>query len=574
MKPLLKRSRPDFALRPYSSWKLGLNENTNVLIRRYFPKNHDFRIITQGQIDKLIDKLNNPAEASPAFQDTQPGIPRHQPTGSNDELNPHMTIDVAVLLAGGSGRRFRRKGNTNQTNKTMLPIDGQATVLRNALILRDQLDVRTLKIVVCYQHESIRTLFGTGENYGLSIEYLMSDSSDNIADALLRARGKVQGAFYVILADEFYLETNHNSLKSLKPSNWDAVITYFRQSYPHEIAKNYSVAVDECNRVVNLIEKPKVFENDLLGVGTFILKDTIFDRIEEAKNNNRSGHNDLIDIIGRLSKDRDVYGHELTGKYVNVNTIDDWHLSQYLSRESIFPSIKKSLVIPTRNEVDSISFVINDFANYVDEIIIADGGSTDGTIEKIINLNNDKIVLLNGPYSGYGDAIRSGIEIATGDLITLTEADATFRARDLGKLFEFVKVCDMVIGTRTTKQLIAQGANMPFWLRVGNVLGAKFIEMLWISSEPRFTDVGCTFRVFWKDSYKPISQNLSSVGPEFSPEMMIEYIRKGRRVIEIPVSYHERIGGASKHSGSFSTVLKTAFRMLILTLKKRISKHY
>jgi len=44
---------------PYASWERGLNENTNGLIRQYFPKKHDFTTITQKQIERVMDKLNN-----------------------------------------------------------------------------------------------------------------------------------------------------------------------------------------------------------------------------------------------------------------------------------------------------------------------------------------------------------------------------------------------------------------------------------------------------------------------------------------------------------------------------------
>ncbi|MET0105709.1 MAG: IS30 family transposase [Sedimenticola sp.] len=44
---------------PYASWERGLNENTNVLIRQYFPKGHDFTTITQKDIQRVMDKLNN-----------------------------------------------------------------------------------------------------------------------------------------------------------------------------------------------------------------------------------------------------------------------------------------------------------------------------------------------------------------------------------------------------------------------------------------------------------------------------------------------------------------------------------
>jgi IS30 family transposase len=44
---------------PYSSWERGTNENTNGLIRQYFPKGTDFNLISQKEIDKVVDKLNN-----------------------------------------------------------------------------------------------------------------------------------------------------------------------------------------------------------------------------------------------------------------------------------------------------------------------------------------------------------------------------------------------------------------------------------------------------------------------------------------------------------------------------------
>jgi IS30 family transposase len=44
---------------PYASWERGLNKNTNGPIRQYFPRQHDFTIITQGQIDRVMDRLNN-----------------------------------------------------------------------------------------------------------------------------------------------------------------------------------------------------------------------------------------------------------------------------------------------------------------------------------------------------------------------------------------------------------------------------------------------------------------------------------------------------------------------------------
>ena len=53
--------------------------------------------------------------------------------------------------------------------------------------------------------------------------------------------------------------------------------------------------------------------------------------------------------------------------------------------------------------------------------------------------------------------------------------------------------------------------------------------------------------------------------------MIIEFLRNDKRVIEIPVSYYGRIGGASKHSENFSAIFKTGLKMLSLILKKKFA---
>ena len=48
-----------YFVHPYASWERGLNENTNGLIRQYFPRKCDFTAITDGQIQKVADRLNH-----------------------------------------------------------------------------------------------------------------------------------------------------------------------------------------------------------------------------------------------------------------------------------------------------------------------------------------------------------------------------------------------------------------------------------------------------------------------------------------------------------------------------------
>jgi UDP-N-acetylglucosamine diphosphorylase / glucose-1-phosphate thymidylyltransferase / UDP-N-acetylgalactosamine diphosphorylase / glucosamine-1-phosphate N-acetyltransferase / galactosamine-1-phosphate N-acetyltransferase len=119
--------------------------------------------------------------------------------------------------------------------------------------------------------------------------------------------------------------------------------------------------------------------------------------------------------------------------------------------------------------------------------------------------------------------------------------------------------------------MIAQGANMDGLLRWGNVAVGKLVEALWWGLQPRLTDVGCTYRALWRDTYQRIRPHLKEDGPAFSPEMMIEVLRMQGRLIEIPVNYYRRRAGESKHSTSRWQSIKTGLRMLRLILQKRFN---
>lgn len=144
----------------------------------------------------------------------------------------------------------------------------------------------------------------------------------------------------------------------------------------------------------------------------------------------------------------------------------------------------------------------------------------------------------------------------------LTEANYSFHRRDVSKLLAYLPEADMVIGTRTTRQLIEQGSNMRGIVRLGNVILAKFLEFLWLSRDCRFTDVGCTFRALWRTSFDDIRQNLVSRGPEFSAEMMIGLLEARERIIEIPVSYHSRSYSMYRKYQNVSTFWRMA-RLLV-----------
>jgi len=253
-----------------------------------------------------------------------------------------------------------------------------------------------------------------------------------------------------------------------------------------------------------------------------------------------------------------------------VNSVDNINLANNMLKEHNFNAYKVSVVIPAYNEKETIVGVIEDFRSHdaVDEVLVIDNNSNDETPD-IAAKAGARVVFEKA--QGYGCAMKRGLEEAEGDIIVLTEADGSFSSKDIPKFLEYLKDCDLVIGTRTTRQMIEQGANMRPMIRLANVVYGKIIEALWWRQALRFTDVGCSYRAIWRTSYERIRPYLNSPGPAFAPEMMIAILICKMRVIEIPITYRKRCGGESKHSGHFLALIKTALKMMGIILKYRFN---
>ncbi len=231
-----------------------------------------------------------------------------------------------------------------------------------------------------------------------------------------------------------------------------------------------------------------------------------------------------------------------------------------------------SIVIPAYNEAATIASVVEDFRGHtaVDEVVVVDNNCKDETAARAVEAGARVVA---EPEPGYGCALMRGMREAEGDWMVLVEADGSFSAADLEKLLCYLPDCGMVLGTRTTRQMVQQGANMDFMLRWGNVMAAKILQLLWyIPLEPRLTDVGCTYRALTRRTFETIEPGLSESGPGFSPEMICEAMRHGLRVIEIPVHYGSRSGGSSSHSGNLAQVCRTALKMFKAIFRKRFTR--
>jgi glycosyltransferase involved in cell wall biosynthesis len=223
------------------------------------------------------------------------------------------------------------------------------------------------------------------------------------------------------------------------------------------------------------------------------------------------------------------------------------------------------VVFPAYNEAPNIAQAVRDFRAYpaVDEVVVVDNNSRDDTAA-LAAAAGARVV--PEQRQGYGFALQRGLAEARADLIVLAEPDGTFMAQDLTKLLAYSGEFDLVLGTRTTRELIWSQANMGWFLRVGNWTVAKLLQLLF--GGPSISDVGCTYRLVRREAAEWLLPRLTVGGSHFLPEMVILGLLGGWRLIEIPLNYRGRIG-ASKITGSRWTAVKVGLRMIGLILVRR-----
>jgi glycosyltransferase involved in cell wall biosynthesis len=226
-----------------------------------------------------------------------------------------------------------------------------------------------------------------------------------------------------------------------------------------------------------------------------------------------------------------------------------------------------SVVFPAYNEEGYIRPAVDDFfiPSVVDEVVVVDNNSRDRTADEV---RQTRARLVSETRQGYGFALQRGLREATGDIVILAEPDGTFIGRDVLKLLAYADDFDMVCGTRTTRELVWEQANMGWFLRMGNWTVAKLLQVLY--GGPSLSDCGCTLRLAHRTALDRIRGELTVGGSHFLPEMVILALKKGLTVIEVPVNYRGRVG-ESKITGNLKGTLKTGFSMIGLIIKYRFS---
>jgi len=475
---------------------------------------------------------------------------------------------VGVIPAAGRGTRAYPY--TKGIPKCMLEIAGEPNLARVIAIMRDQLGITDIVVVIGAFGGVITEYFGDGTRFGVRLTYVQNDAVEKgLSYSILLSRPYVRDYFCVILGDECYVDSNHDELLSTDYRDQLAVCGVAVGADRETIAENYAVFVAN-GRVARIVEKPTRTDDALLGLGTFLFSPAFYDHLERALASDDGQPNDPVSVLGQLcAAGAAVAPFYVRGLYVNVNGRDALNLASYLVRTRHFAERTVALVLLLKGPLEITQHTLSEFRRALPfrEIVLVvppAGGPPPGAI--------GGVRCINAPSGQYGDMMRAGLDAVDADILIAAQTDGSCSPSDAAKFLEYLKDADMVVGTRTTRQLIQQGTNMRGVVRVAHVVLAKLLELFWWSYEPRFTDVGCAYRAIWASTYRLIRPTLRSSGAQYAVEMLVETFKGRRRVIEIPVSFRLPRKGVRERDqtvGTFAALLWTILTRRFISAHRR-----
>jgi len=214
-----------------------------------------------------------------------------------------------------------------------------------------------------------------------------------------------------------------------------------------------------------------------------------------------------------------------------------------------------SIIIPARNEAGTMEAIARDLPNLgsFTELIFIEGNSTDNTyaeIERVAKKYGTQRKIIHGKQNGKGkgDAVRKGFDMATGDIITIYDADMTVPASEMEKFYRVIvgNRGEFINGSRLVYPMEKQS------MHTLNFFGNKFFSLACSGMlGQQLKDTLCGTKMLWRSDYKQIQEGRSFFG-NFDPfgdfDLLFGAAKLNLKIVDLPVHYKQRVYGETNIS--------------------------
>ena len=224
-----------------------------------------------------------------------------------------------------------------------------------------------------------------------------------------------------------------------------------------------------------------------------------------------------------------------------------------------------TVVLTAYNDEASIPLAVRDFQSHplVRRVIVVDNNSKDRTTQAAREAGAETII---EKRAGYGRcvyrALSEALQFTDTPLTLLCEGDMTFRAYDIDKFMAYIVHAEIVNGTRIVEQLRERDTQLTTFMYYGNFFVGKLLEVKHLGLGT-FTDVGTTYKLCRNSALARLLPLLSpSVNLEFNAHFLDVALTNGIRIVECPITFHQRVGLSKGGNTSNIRALRVGMRMM------------
>jgi glycosyltransferase involved in cell wall biosynthesis len=206
------------------------------------------------------------------------------------------------------------------------------------------------------------------------------------------------------------------------------------------------------------------------------------------------------------------------------------------SHVAITPTV--SVVVPAKNEAPNLEHVFATIPDWVDEIVLVDGQSTDDTVAVAEQLNR-AVRIVHQQGQGKGDALQAGFAAAKGEIIVMMDADGSTDGAEIPRFVTALTTgADFAKGSR----FASGGASddITFSRCLGNRILSALVNAFFGT---RYTDLCYGYNAFWAKHLSRL--DLDCDGFEIETVMNVRAAKAGLKIHEIPSHEHSRLHGES-----------------------------